>query len=148
MRVSCWAIPDPNAGDINDPRGVKLVARPIRIKEIPGKIKADASVNRGISPLTVALTTDSDKRLGKAPQALLMIGGVAKSWKGNMVENHHNVNPTEMNAQFTVESLLKTSGRKIAVHTGTAKTATMKLANSPVTIETTTYRVHVNLACR
>jgi hypothetical protein len=138
VRVSCWTIPEPNAGDINDPRGVKAVASPIRIKEIPGTIKADAKVNRGISFPTVALTTDSDKRLGKALQALLMIGGPAKSWNGNMLENHHNVNPRVMKPQLTVESLLKASGRKIAVQRGTAKTATMKLTNNRVMIETAT----------
>jgi hypothetical protein len=141
-------VPDPNAGDINNPRGVILVANPIKIMQTPGKINAAANVSLGISLLTVALTTDSDMMLGKALQAPLMVGGTARSTKGNMLENHHNVNPREMKIQLTVGSLLKTSGRKIAVHTGTDRTATMKFAKTRVTIEITTYRVHVNLVCR
>ena len=145
MRVNCWTIPDPNAGDINNPSGVKLVANPVRIMAIPGKIKAEAKVNRGISFFTVAVTTDSDIMLGKALQAPLMAGGTAKSTKGSMLENHHKVNPREMNPQLNIGSLLKASGRKIAVHMGTERTATMKFAKIRVTTDAATYRVHVNL---
>jgi hypothetical protein len=55
-----------------------------------------------------------------------------------MVENHHKVKPTEMKIQLTVENLLKTSGRRIAVHTGTANMATTKFAKSSVIIEVMT----------
>ena len=127
-------MPDPNAGDINSPSGVILVANPIRIMQTPGKINAAANVSRGISSFTVALTTDSGMMLGKALQAPLMAGGTARSMKRNILENHHNVNPREIKTQLTVGSLLKTSGRKIAVHTGTDRTATMKFATTRVTI--------------
>jgi hypothetical protein len=72
-------MPDPNAGDINPPRGVRLVARPMSNNEMPGRISASAKVKRGISAFKVAFTTDLDKMLGKALQALLKRGGVIKS---------------------------------------------------------------------
>ena len=79
VRVNCCAMPDPNAGDINRPRGVKVVAKPRRIREAPGIIKAREKVKCGISAPKLASTTDFGKRLGKALQALLMMGGTNRS---------------------------------------------------------------------
>ena len=72
-------MPDPKAGVINRPSGVRLVASPMSINEMPGRMRAREKVKRGISALTLALTTDLGKRLGKARQALLMMGGTSKS---------------------------------------------------------------------